>query len=311
VVPNVVMITSNRNQYPSVEGIRHNFPTHDLHHYNMRSFLQIDYSHCFSHTDLLWFELPHRWLPKQLVPSNLMFDAIMRFQRKPIIFVLHKPISSPLIRNSWFKECMGTLKLSKCCTCCYGSSTHCLIFLFTRGVNCKDRICQKLTPVSIVSINEEAKVWKRFVANWLQVHLTFMYSVSGDPEPIIDCPPGLEFMSMQIRSRVSPNVECSDSIVGEIPPVNICLAHNPVTEQPYGSGCSGYENKVGTSLWAQQVPDSPLVTDGTQIKNCGRQQPPQQTRSSKHANPDVTDKSIPGPSHDSYEVIEEGRIYKL
>ena len=303
------MITSNRNQYPVVEGIRHSFPTHDLHLYNMRSFLQIDYSHCFSHTDLLWFELPHRWLPKQLVPSNLMFDAIMRFQRKPIIFVLHKPISSPLIRNSWFKECMGTLKLSKCCTCCYGSSTHCLIFLFTRGVNCKDRICQKLTPVSIVSINEEAKVWKRFVANWLQVHLTFMYSVSGDPEPIIDCPPGLEFMSMQIRSRVCPNVECSDSIVGDTPVY--CSAHNPVTKQPYGSGCSGYENKVGKSLWAQQVPDSPLVIDGNQIKNCDRLLLAQPTRSSKHASSDVTGRSIASSSLEPFEIIEEGRIYKL
>jgi len=238
-----------------------------------------------------------------------MFDAIMKSQRKPIVFVLHKPISSPLIRNSWFKECMGTLKLSKCCTCCYGSSTHCLIFLFTRGVNCKDRICQKLTPVSIVSINEEAKVWKRFVANWLQVHSAFMYSISENPESMIGFPPGLEFMSMQIKSRVCPNVECSDSIVGKAP-VN-CSAHNPVTEQPYRSGCSGYENKVAKSLWAQQVPDSPLVTDGTRIQNCDRQPPSQHIRSSKHINPGVTDKSIPISSHDSDEVLEEGRIYKL
>ena len=107
----------------------------------------------------------------------------------------------------------------------------------------------------------------------------------------------------------STGAECSDSIVGGCR--HICSAHNPVTEQPYGSGCSGYENKVGKSLWAQQVPDSPLVTDGTRILNCDRQPPSQHTRSSKHINPGVTDKSIPNSSHDSDEVLEEGRIYKL
>ena len=123
----------------------------------------------------------------------------------------------------------------------------------------------------------------------------------------IVCPPGLEFMSKQIEG-VCPNVECSDSHCWGCR--HICSAHNPVTEQPYGSIRSCYENKVGKSLWAQQVPDSPLVTDGNQ-KNYNRLMPTQQTKSSRHANPDMTNRSITSSSLDPYEIIEEGRIYKL
>ena len=73
----------------------------------------------------------------------------------------------------------------------------------------------------------------------------------------------------------------------------------------------GYESKVGKSLWAQQVPDSPLVTDGNQIKNCDRPLPAQQTRFSEHVNPDIANRSIVCSSPDPYQIIEEGRIYKL
>ena len=252
--PNVMIVTGTRNRYPTVEAVRQTFPFHNVHHNTMRSFPLNDYSSCFVNTDLLWFEWPHRWLPKQFVPNNKMFDAVLKFQQGPIVFVLHKPRSSPLLRNNWFKDCMGSLNLSQCCTCCFGANTHCLVFMYTRGLTCEDRICQDTVnkvPASIISDADEIVVWKLFVENWLMTYGPGLFHPSENhvehEDDYGEGPPGLEFMR-----RVMPKHEVFAPLLGK---GSTSAAHNPAVGQPV---------EVGKSLWAQQVPDSlPLVVAPT------------------------------------------------
>ena len=168
----------------------------------MRPFTSSDLSECFTRADLLWLELPHKWFPQQFGESSQFFDTIMRRAHCPVVFVLHKPLSSPLLRIKWFREFLDSLNLSKCCTCCFGANTHCLVYMFSRGLVFEDRICAQRVPASIVTGQQELVVWKMFIENWLRAFfpITFHDLSSGEPQ-VCGPPPGLE----ELQGPVLPN----------------------------------------------------------------------------------------------------------
>ena len=154
-----------------------------------------DLSNCFTRADLVWLELPHKWFPQQFGESSKFFDTILRRAQCPVVFVLHKPISSPLLRIKWFKEFLDSLNLSKCCTCCFGANTHCLVYMFSRGLIYQDRTCAQKVPTSIVTSERESIIWKMFVENWLRLFFPITFSNSDAGEPFeFGPPPGLDIV---------------------------------------------------------------------------------------------------------------------
>ena len=162
-VPEIVTVTGKHNECATTSAIREIFPFHRLCHYRLRPFTMSDLSNCFTRSDLVWLELPHKWFPQQFGESSKFFDTILRRAQCPVVFVLHKPLSSPLLRIKWFKEFLDSLNLSKCCTCCSGANTHCLVYMFSRGLVFEDRTCAQRVPSSIVTGVQELVVWKTFI----------------------------------------------------------------------------------------------------------------------------------------------------
>ena len=149
-----------------------------------------DLSNCFTRSDLVWLELPHKWFPQQFGESSKFFDTILRRAQCPVVFVLHKPLSSPLLRIKWFKEFLDSLNLSRCCTCCFGANTHCLVYVFSRGLIFQDRTCAQRVPASIVTGEQETTVWKMFVENWLRSFFPITFPSPNEREPFEFGPPG-------------------------------------------------------------------------------------------------------------------------
>ena len=212
-----------------------------------------DLSNCFTRSDLVWLELPHKWFPQQFGESSKFFDTILRRAQCPVVFVLHKPLSSPLLRIKWFKEFLDSLNLSRCCTCCFGANTHCLVYMFSRGLIFQDRTCaqraSKRVPASIVTSEQETIVWKMFVENWLRLFFPITFPSSDEREPIeFGPPPGL------------------DMLPGPILPDQV---FDPLTKS--GGGMESYDTVTSTKRMNIHSPPDGLH-DSHDVSSCGAQQ---------------------------------------